>query len=73
MLSLPREALQSKGMNSYVFRIIGDRLVKTPVQVGLINNERFEITGGLNEGDLVALGAVSESELTDGLHVKVHR
>jgi len=73
VLSLPREALQSKGMNSYVFRIIGDRLVKTPVQVGLINNERFEITGGLNEGDLVALGAVSESELTDGLHVKVHR
>jgi HlyD family secretion protein len=73
VLSLPREALQTSGMSNYVFRIVGDRLVKTPVQVGLLNNERFEITGGLNRGDLVALGAVTEAELTDGLHVKVHR
>jgi HlyD family secretion protein len=73
VLSLPREALQTQGMNNYyVYRIIGDRLVKTPIQVDLTNNERFEITGGLNEGDLVALGATSEVELTDGLRVKVH-
>ena len=72
VLSLPREALQTKGMSNYVFRIVADRLVKTPIQVGLLNNERFEITGGLNEGDLVALGAVSEAELTDGLRVRVH-
>jgi HlyD family secretion protein len=73
VLSLPREALQTKGMSNYVFRIVGDRLVKTPVTVGLSNNERFEITGGLKEGDLVALGAVTEVDLTDGLRVKVHR
>jgi HlyD family secretion protein len=73
VLSLPREALQSKGTNNYVFRIVGDRLVKTPVKVGLSNNDRFEIISGLNEGDLVALGAVTEEELSDGLRVKVHR
>ena len=73
VLSLPREALQTKGTSKYVFRIVGDRLVKTPVTVGLSNNERFEITGGLNEGDLVALGAVTEADLSDGLRVKVHR
>ena len=72
VLSLPREALQTQGMNNYVYRIVGERLVKTPIQVDLTNNERFEITGGLNEGDLVALGATSEVELTDGLRVKVH-
>ena len=72
VLSLPREALQTQGTNNYVYRIVGDRLVKTPIQVDLTNNERFEITGGLNEGDLVALGATSEVELTDGLRVKVH-
>ncbi len=72
VLSLPREALQTKGTSNSVFRIVGDRLVKTPVMVGLSNNERFEITGGLNEGDLVALGAVTEEEMTDGLRVKVH-
>jgi HlyD family secretion protein len=73
VLSLPREALQTKGMSNFVFRIVGDRLVKTPVTVGLSNNDRFEITGGLNEGDLVALGAVTEADLSDGLRVKVHR
>jgi HlyD family secretion protein len=73
VLSLPREALQTKGKSSYVFRIVGDRLVRTQVMVGLSNNERFEITGGLNEGDLVALGAVTEEDLSDGLRVKVRR
>jgi HlyD family secretion protein len=72
VLSLPREALQTRGLNDFVFRIVGDRLVKTPVQVGLQNNERFEVTSGLKEGDLVALGAVTEVELTDGLRVRVH-
>jgi len=72
VLSLPREALQTSGRNNYVFRIVGDRLVKTPVQVGLQNNDRFEIVGGLDKGELVALGAVTEVELTDGLRVKVH-
>jgi HlyD family secretion protein len=73
VLSLPREALQTKGTSNYVYRIVGDRLVKTAVTVGLSNNERFEITGGLNEGDLVALGSVTEQDLSDGLRVKVHR
>ena len=72
VLSLPREALRTEGMNNYyVYRIVGDHLVKTPVQVGLTNNQRFEITGGLKEGDLVALGATTEVELSDGLRVKV--
>jgi HlyD family secretion protein len=73
VLSLPREALQTSGMSNFVFRIVGDQLVKTPIQVGLLNNERFEVTSGLNKGDLVALGAITEVELTDGLHVRVHR
>jgi multidrug efflux pump subunit AcrA (membrane-fusion protein) len=59
-------------MNDYVYRIVGDHLVKTPVQVGLTNNERFEIKSGLNQGDLVALGATTEVELGDGFRVKVH-
>ena len=71
VLSLPREALRTQGMSNYVYRIVGDHLVETPVQVGLTNNQRFEITGGLKEGDLVALGATTEVDLSDGLRVKV--
>jgi HlyD family secretion protein len=72
VLSLPREALHTEGMNDYVYRIVDDHLVKTSVQVGLANLTRFEILGGLKEGDEVALGSTSEAELSDGLHVKVH-
>jgi HlyD family secretion protein len=72
VLSLPREALQTRGMSDYVFRIVGDQLVKTPVTVGLLNNDRFEVTSGLHDGDLVALGTVTDAEMTDGLRVRVH-
>ncbi len=71
VLSLPREALHTEGLKDYVYRIVGDRLVKAPVEVGLTNNDRFEIKSGLQEGDLVALGATSEVDLSDGLRVKV--
>ena len=72
VLSLPREALHTEGLNDYVYRIVDGHLVKTPVQVGLTNLTRFEILGGLKEGDEVALGSTSEAELSDGLRVKVH-
>jgi HlyD family secretion protein len=72
VLSLPREALHTDGTSNFVYRIAGDKLIKTPVQVGpAVTLTRFEITGGLNNGDLVALGATSEVDLSDGLRVKV--
>ena len=71
VLSLPREALHTEGSNSFVYRIVEDHLVRTPIQVGLTNLTRFEITGGLHEGDLVALGATTEADLRNGLRVKV--
>lgn len=71
VLSLPREALHTEGPSSFVYRIVGDRLVATAIEVGLTNLTRFEITKGLNEGDLVALGATTEADLRTGLRVKV--
>jgi HlyD family secretion protein len=71
VLSLPREALHTEGMNDFVYRIVDNRLVRTPVIVGLSNLTRFEIVSGLNEGDLIALGATTEADLSDGLRVKV--
>jgi HlyD family secretion protein len=69
--SLPREALHTEGSSDFVYKVVGDRLVRTPIQVGALNLTRFEITGGLNEGDVVALGATTDVDLTDGLRVKV--
>lgn len=70
-LSVPREALQSDGSTNYVYRIVKDRLLKTPVQVDLVNQTLVEITGGLNAGDKVALKANTDEDLSDGLLVKV--
>jgi HlyD family secretion protein len=53
-----------------VYRVVNDRLVKTPVGVGVLNLTRVEITSGLNEGDEVALEATNEADLNDGLRVK---
>ncbi|MDE1162137.1 MAG: efflux RND transporter periplasmic adaptor subunit [Acidobacteriaceae bacterium] len=69
-VSVPREALHTEGLTNFVYRIIEGRLVRTVVQVGIVNLTRVEILGGLNEHDIVALGATTQADLSDGLHVK---
>jgi HlyD family secretion protein len=70
-LTIPREALHTEAGN-YVYRVINNKLVRTPVQVGAATNLiRAEITGGLTEKDTVALGASNNRELSNGLPVKI--
>jgi len=69
VLSLPREAVRFENTQPYVFRIINNKLVRTPVQVGVINLTRAEITGGLGEGDVVAISATTNRDLSDGLEI----
>jgi HlyD family secretion protein len=69
-LSIPREALHTEG-GDYVYRVINNKLVRTPVQAGLVNLTRAEITGGLTEKDIIAVAATNNHELSNGLPVKV--
>jgi HlyD family secretion protein len=70
-LSIPREALHTDG-GDFVYRVINGKLVRTPVQVGIATNLiRAEITSGLTEKDTVALGAINNRELSNGLTVKI--
>jgi len=72
VLSIPREALHTEGARDFVYRVINNKLVVTPVQVGVVNLTRVEITGGLTEKDTVALSATSSNrDLSNGLAVKV--
>jgi HlyD family secretion protein len=74
VLTLPREALHTEGTDSYVYKVVNDHLVKTPIVLGpVVNLIDFEIAKGLNEGDLVARRAVNEADLSDGLHVKIEQ
>jgi HlyD family secretion protein len=70
VLSIPREALHTDGGN-YVYRVVAGKLVRTPVQIGIFNLTRVEITGGITEKDTVALNATSNRDLTPGLAVKI--
>lgn len=73
VLILPREALHTQGSDDYVFKINNEHLVRTPVTVGVLNLNHFEILKGLSPGDTVALRATSDADLSDGLHVKAEK
>jgi HlyD family secretion protein len=70
VLSIPREALHTES-GDFVYRIVNNKLVRTPVQIGLANLTRVEITGGLTEKDTVALSAINNRELSNALPVKI--
>ena len=71
VLSLPREALHTEGTRNYVFRIVDGKLVRTPVSVGLSNLVRFEIREGISAGEVVAVRSPTDTELQNGLPVRM--
>lgn len=72
VLAVPRDTLHVEGSQPYVFRIVNDVLVQTPVQIsgGIVNYNWAEITSGVSEGDVVARNASNNRELRNGLKVK---
>jgi HlyD family secretion protein len=71
VLSISREALRFDGAQPYVFRIVRNKLVKTPIKItgGIVNLNQVEIVGGLSEDDIIALNATTNRDLTNGLAV----
>lgn len=72
-LSVPREALHSEGGKPFVYKVVNDSLVRTPVTTGTINLTQAAILSGLSQGDSVALGATNGLPLQDGVPIKVVR
>jgi HlyD family secretion protein len=71
VLTLQRDALRMDESKPYVFRLVGDRLKRQPVQFSLQNLTRVEITDGLAEGEKVALPADESKPLVDGATVRL--
>jgi HlyD family secretion protein len=73
VLAVPRDSLHFEGSNAYVFRIVNNTLVQTPVKTagGIINYNWAEITSGVQQGDEIARNAINNRELKDGLKVKI--
>jgi RND family efflux transporter MFP subunit len=65
-LLLPAEAING----DVVFRIVNDRLVRTPVKTGIRGSRMIEIVDGVSENDVVA--SPTESSFRDGMRVRAH-
>ena len=70
-LSVPREALYSENGKPYVFKVVNEQLVRTPVVTGALNLTQVAILSGLNEGDTVATGTTSGQPLQVDIPIKV--
>jgi len=73
VLSIPREALHSEGGKAYVYKVVKDELVRTPVTTGTNNLTQASILSGLAEGDWVTTGTTNGLPLQDGVLIKVVR
>jgi HlyD family secretion protein len=70
VLSIPREALHSESGKSYVFKVVNDELVRTPVTIGTISLTQVALLSGLNDGDWVAMGTTNGQPLQEGVVIK---
>lgn len=69
-LTVPREALHVENGKTFVFKVVGDELIRTPVVVGNPSLTLAPIVSGLQEGDIVATGSTSGLPLQEGIPIK---
>ncbi len=72
-VSVPREALHFENGNPFVYKVVNNALVRTPVTTGSFNVARQAILSGLKEGDWVATGTINGQPLQEGVPIKVVR
>ncbi|MBV8478391.1 MAG: efflux RND transporter periplasmic adaptor subunit [Acidobacteria bacterium] len=71
VLVVPREALRTDDNTPYVYRIVDDQLRRQPVRTSIVNLTQAEVSQGLSDNQLVALGSPSPKPLRDNQPVKV--
>ena len=71
VLTVPREALRQEDSSPYVFQVMGNELHRQNVQTSIANLTSVEITSGIHENALVAIGSTNAKPLRDRLPVKV--
>jgi hypothetical protein len=68
---MPREAIRQDDSKPYVYQIVDNELQRRYVQTSISNLTQVEVTAGLPENALVALGPTNSKPLRNGLAVKV--
>lgn len=71
VVTVAREALHDDESGRFVYLIKDGHLDRQPVEAGIANNTRIEITKGLDPGELVALNSLNATQaLRPGLEVR---
>ena len=65
-LIVPLRAVHTEGARTYVHRLAGDQIERMEVELGLMTDTEVEITGGLEEGDVVSVVAPPSDEPSGG-------
>lgn len=71
VVTVPREAVHQEDSKAYVYQIVNNELQRRYVQTSISNLTQVELTGGLPENGLVALGSVNSKPLRDGVTVRI--
>ena len=70
-LTVSREAVHDTDGKRYVYKINGREVQAQEVKTGISSLTRVEVTSGISDGTLIALGAVNAAPLRTGMEVKV--
>lgn len=69
-LTVPREAIHQDGDGQYVFQVVDGELRRRNVKTSVSNLTRVEVTSGLSDNAVIALGALNMQSLKSGMAVK---
>jgi multidrug efflux pump subunit AcrA (membrane-fusion protein) len=70
-LTIPREALREDDSVPYVFQVVNNEIRRQNVQTSISNLTQVEVTSGIPEGALVAIGSTNNKPMRDRLPVRV--
>ncbi len=69
-LTVPREAIHQDADGQYVFEVVNGELKRRDVKTSVSNLTRVEVTSGLSDNAVIALGALNMQSLKGGMAVK---
>jgi HlyD family secretion protein len=70
-LTVPREAVHQDATGKFVFQVVNGELQRRDVKTSVANLTRIQVTSGLTDNAVLALGAINMQSLREGLHVKI--
>lgn len=70
-LTVPREAVHQDENGRFVFEVVNGELQRREVKTSVANLTRIQVTSGLTDNAMLALGAINMQSLREGMPVKI--